>query len=432
LHPSTWRLSPPSEPWGAVVILTTAYLLSMLDRQFLAVAVVPVQAELGLSDVEIALLTGFAFAACYSLTSIPISHYADRYHRPAIIAGGILLWSLATAASGLVDQFAGMFVARMAVGIGEAALLPAAYSLMGDLFRRERLPAATGVFATGGALGAGLAFIAGGLMLAHLPDPGFLGLSPWRQAFLLMGALGVGVAAIVLLIGEPRRDRPQRATESGAREVWEAMCEDRAFLLTMGFAGIAATSFAYGFVAWVPAYFDRVHGLSPATVGSTFGVAVLLSGLVASPLWGIVGARVAARGREPAFHLLPGVSLGLLMLAGVGPLMPTPALAMIAMGLVPLATAAFTVLVPAAIVARTRPAHRSRVTALFLASVNLVGISIGPLLYALVTERLPGGPDRIAVAMSLVSACLVTVLVAVLVAGRRAARTNLTKDGIMF
>ena len=144
--------------WYTVAVLTLAYLFSYIDRQILSLMVGPIQRDLQLTDTQFSLLHGFAFAIFYTLLGIPIARLADRKSRRLLIAAGVAIWSVATAMGGLARNFAQLFTARIAVGVGEAALTPAAYSMLADLFPRQQLGRAIGVYSSGVFVGIGLSF----------------------------------------------------------------------------------------------------------------------------------------------------------------------------------------------------------------------------------------------------------------------------------
>jgi MFS family permease len=147
--------------WLVVGLCMVAYVFSFIDRQILALLIGPIQADLKLSDTQFGLLQGLAFSLFYATMGIPIASLADRHPRPLIITVAVAFWSLATMACGLAGTFMALFLARLGVGAGEAGLSPATYSLIGDLFPRERLGRAIGVYSMGSFLGAGIAFLVG-------------------------------------------------------------------------------------------------------------------------------------------------------------------------------------------------------------------------------------------------------------------------------
>ena len=146
--------------WYAVSVLLIAYTIAFIDRTILSLLVGPIQADLGIGDTAMGLLHGIAFALFYCLLGLPIAWLSDRYSRRWIIAVGMALWSFMTALCGFAQSFVQLFLARMGVGVGEATLSPAAYSMIADLFPSNRLGRAMGVYSSGVFFGAGIAFLA--------------------------------------------------------------------------------------------------------------------------------------------------------------------------------------------------------------------------------------------------------------------------------
>ena len=179
----------PGIAWYAVVILVVAFIFSFVDRIIISMLVEPLKADLGLSDTQLGLLQGPAFALFYALVGLPIGRWADRYSRRAIIAWGISIWSVMTAVCGLARNFLQLFLARVGVGVGEAALSPAAYSMIADYFPREKLGRAVGVYQAGAFFGAGLSFLVGGLVIQAVAKAGEISLpvigevQAWQMVF---------------------------------------------------------------------------------------------------------------------------------------------------------------------------------------------------------------------------------------------------------
>src|SRR3981189_917420 len=162
----------PARSWTYVLICTMAYVFAYIDRQILSLLIQPIKKDLVLSDSEFGLLSGLAFAIFYAAMGIPIASLSDARSRTKIIAAGLLVWSAATVACGLARSFAQLFLARIAVGAGEACISPASYSLIADLFPKDRLGRALAVYSTGSFLGSGLAFFGGGWGVGAGNGPG--------------------------------------------------------------------------------------------------------------------------------------------------------------------------------------------------------------------------------------------------------------------
>jgi MFS family permease len=204
-----------------------AYVFSFVDRQILSLLIAPIQADLKISDTQFGLLSGLAFALFYAAMGLPIASLADRKSRPLIIALGVAFWSLATVACGLARAFPQLFIARICVGAGEAALTPATYSLLGDLFPKDRLGRAAAVYSLGSFLGAGAAFLAGGALIALISAHGVtdiagLTLKPWQLVFVLVGLPGILIAGLIpLTVREPGPGG--RRPNSGAASAFSAV-----------------------------------------------------------------------------------------------------------------------------------------------------------------------------------------------------------------
>src|SRR5690606_31508962 len=201
----------PAVAWYAVVILVIAFVFSFIDRIIIAMLVDPLKQDLGLSDTQLGILQGLAFAVFYAVVGLPIGRWADRYSRRMIIASGIFLWSIMTAVCGLARNFWELFLARVGVGVGEAALSPAAYSMIADYFPKEKLGRAVGVYQAGAFFGAGLSFLVGGLIIQAVAKAGDISLPlvgavrPWQVVFFVVGLPGVLVALLMFTVREPAR-----------------------------------------------------------------------------------------------------------------------------------------------------------------------------------------------------------------------------------
>ena len=207
----------PAIAWYTVILCMVAYVLSFVDRQIIALLIEPIQADLQISDTQFSLLTGLAFSLFYATMGLPIARWADVGSRPLIISAGIVVWSFATALCGLARTYGQLFLARMGVGVGEAALSPAAYSIITDSFPRSQLGLAMGVYSIGVFLGSGLAFLVGGTVIEIVEGMGGLALpivgtiKPWQATFFLVGLPGIAVGLLFYLT---IKDPPRTGLES--------------------------------------------------------------------------------------------------------------------------------------------------------------------------------------------------------------------------
>jgi MFS family permease len=273
-----------AQGWYAISILVIAYIFSFIDRTIIALLVEPIKQDLVITDFGIGLLQGLAFAIFYALVGIPIGRLADRYNRKRIISAGITLWSLMTAACGLANSFLSLFLVRVGVGVGEAALSPSAYSMISDLFPRKKLGRALGVYQAGAFLGAGIAFLTGGLVIQILSSAGNITLpligtiKPWQMTFIVVGLPGLLVALLMLTVKEPKRRGKLKGHEGGIpllQVLGYVKTNSRLFAsLFCGFALLAVPLTT--FMTWVPAYLSRVHDYSRADTGITLGLILLI------------------------------------------------------------------------------------------------------------------------------------------------------------
>ena len=213
--------------WWALGVFTLALIVSYTDRQVLNLLVDPVRTDLKISDTQISLLQGAAFALFYATAGVPLGRLADVLPRRAVIISGVLAWSASTFACGLAASYGQLFLARLCVGVGEAALLPAALSILADYFPPSRRGTAIGVIIIGAAVGSAVANIIGGLMFAAVRAgdfnwvPGIAGVSAWRAVFYLISAPGALIALLILTVREPARRAPTGlAQQASLKEAW--------------------------------------------------------------------------------------------------------------------------------------------------------------------------------------------------------------------
>jgi MFS family permease len=377
--------------WFVVAILMVAYVFSFVDRQILNLLVGPIRRDLAISDTEMSLLMGLSFAIFYTILGIPLGRLADNKSRRGLIAAGVILWSVMTAMCGTAKAYWQMFLYRIGVGVGEAALSPAAYSMIADYFPREQRATAISVYGMGIYLGAGLAFVLGGLVIQFVTKQGaielpIIGLThPWQFVFLILGAAGILFSAAFALVREPPRQGP--ATVTPLREVLAYLWANRRTVLchNVGFALISFVS--YGGGAWVPTFFIRTFGAAPGQVGIIYGLIVMVFGCAGIVFGGWLTDRWLKRGLTDAALR---VGLWAAVLAGLAhiPLVGVPD---VTWAYVLLAPAVFFLgmpfgAAPAAIQEIVPNRMRGQSSAIYLFVVNLIGLGIGPTAVALITD----------------------------------------------
>ena len=388
--------------WYAVGFLTVAATLSSIDRQVLAVLIGPIQRDLSLSDSQMGLLGGVAFSLLYSVGTVPAAWIADKRSRRMVITAGMAFWSAMTAACGMVNQFASLFLARMGVGLGEAALPPAAYSMMSDLLPKAKLPLAIGLFTAAPFFGVGLASIGGGQLAQYFETAPPLVLPllgevrSWQAIFLLLGVPGVLLALLGLLtLREPKR-LGQVALDGQAamtsRQVMTFLGERRRFLALHFTAYIAMSVQGWGLFFWVIEFLVRERGLPRAEAGLKYGLMAFGLGLAGSIVSGRLASGLVARGAaDSTMRLVLFCILALMPLAIVMPLVPQAWQTLLLLmpitflmgwpGALGMTSLQF--IVPNEL--------KGRIIALYSLVVNAISLALGPLLGGLISDKVFGG-----------------------------------------
>jgi len=407
----------PAVAWYTVTLCMIAYVLAFVDRQIIALLIEPIQADLQISDTQFSLLTGFAFALFYAIMGLPIARWADVGPRPLIISAGIIIWSFATAVCGMARTFVQLFFARMAVGVGEAALSPTAYSIITDSFPKSRLGLALGVYSIGAFIGSGLAFVVGGAVIDIVGRMGAIDIplvgvvKPWQSAFFIVGLPGILVGILFLLtIRDPARTGVSQEGEGSGqaftvRQVMAYIGRHKPTFTAhyLGF-GLLALSM-YALLSWAPAYLIRVYELSARDAGLYLGTIVLLANTAGTLTSGWLTDVFTRRGYDDA-PLRSGIigGLGVIVPAALFSSMPdlTSSLLVLAAAFF---FASFPVATSAAGLQLMAPNQmRAQVTALFFLAMNLFGITGGASLVAVLTDYWFGDPLKVGYSMSIACA----------------------------
>ncbi|MBZ9646899.1 MFS transporter [Sphingobium sp. 3R8] len=390
--------------WYVVAILCLLFAVSMVDRFILALLIDPLKADLSVSDTQLGLLMGVAFAVLYSVIGFPLAHLIDRHSRKLILFGGVMLWSGATILSALAYNYTHLFILRSGVAIGEAVLTPAAVSLIADMFdRRERALPTSIYMAVAGVMGTG-AFALGGLALqfAQSLQP-VTGLAPWRVTLMIVGSPGILIAfLIVFTLREPQR-QGEPATSVDVRSETRAYVQRNwRFFLPFFIGSGILNILTMGLVAWFPALLARGYGLATAEAGYVMTIVGVPCSIVGSFLWPWVAGRLEARGHGDAMVLLLvacsllTLPLGLLLLVAHASLA-----AAVILGVLILALSANTTL-PLLVIQMVAPNWlRGRLAALELLAYNLIGLALGPVIVAWLGEQFPGNPLSLAYGLAI-------------------------------
>lgn len=442
--PNDVRSSDPPRPvyaWFVVGILVCASLISYIDRQVVAIVVGPMKADLQISDSEVGWLYGI-FAIFYAIAGLPIAWLADRYDRGKLIAAGIFIWSLLTMACGFTRTFGQVILARIGVGVGEAVLVPSANSLISDYFARERVPLAISVFQSGSVLGSAIAFLVGGWLLgvverAEAPLLPFLaGLAPWQQVFVYVGAPGILLVPLILLIREPlRRGRPGRSVPGERSEhtqlVIQFYRQNTATILLHHAGFLALSLMGFCFTFWTVSYFTRVHGMQASVAAQVFGWIFLVAGPFGGIWAAMLAERFARRGRKDAN----------ITAAMIGAMLVIPIILLIQV--MPSPAWAFALYVPAMFFSTSPyglaygslpviapPQIRATVTSVFMVVTSL-GMLLGPPLAGMFNERIFPATDGIRYSLMSVTSLFGAFGVTMLALCRKHYARSLTEAAVL-
>ncbi len=360
-----------------MTLLVLAYTLNFIDRQIAGILAEPIKHDLGLTDSQLGWLGGTAFALFYTVLAIPIARYADRSDRSIVLTAGLAFWSLATAICGLAQNFTQLFLSRMSVGIGEAAGVAPAYSLLTDLYPADRRARAMALFSLGIPLGSALGVVFGGIIAAKID---------WRVAFISLGVLGL-LFAPFFKAGVRDPGHQHRAAAASVGEVFALIARKPSFWL-MSFAAGIGSLVSYGLAFWIPSFLARSFQLELVDRSLIYGATVLVGGVAGVWLGGVVGDRLK-QARPSAYALVPTVTYALCM--------PAFLLAFSSQSIV---AASFLFLIPTALslawlgpvisaINGLVPAHmRATASAMFLFINNLIGLGLGTLVIGMISDAL--------------------------------------------
>ncbi|MBT4741202.1 MAG: MFS transporter [Rhodospirillaceae bacterium] len=431
--------------WFVVFMLCLAAVISFIDRQIISLLVDPIKADLGISDTQVSLLQGFAFALFYSAAAIPMGRLVDAKNRKNIILAGMVLWSFATAFCGLAKVFWQLFVSRMLVGVGEATLSPAGFSILADYFPRKSLTRALSVFTGSSFLGTGIALLVGGFVISKMTeigpvDLGILGtIRPWQMTFMIVSVPGLLFALMVwLLVREPPRlgvakNTQQKDEALSMRQAWQYLIDHKTVILPVVFGFTFLTVAMFSVSAWVPAYFMRTHGMTAGEIGSIFGLYFVTLGSAGVISGGLLSDWLKSRGYNDSnmragfisallatpflatFTLVPDKDLSLILLAPV-----------VFFGTMPFGTG------PSALPLIVPNRLRGQMVAIYLLVANVIGQGGGPFLVAVFTDYVLGDANLIRYSISIVCPTVMLIGAAILFFGKKPYGEHVSKIDAEF
>ena len=367
--------------------LLFVYIFNFLDRQIVTILAEPIKRDLGLSDTQLGLMTGLAFALFYAVLGIPIARYADRpaSNRVGLISVSLVLWSGMTAVCGAAQNFGQLLLARVGVGVGEAGCTPAAHSLISDMVPVSRRASAIAFYGLGIPIGSLLGMVIGGFLADSLG---------WRLAFMVVGVPGLALAAFVwFALRDPRFSAVAKALRSTAAPAARmstkaALAEvsgSRAFVLVALAAGFVAF-LSYGKGVWAVIFFIRTHGLSPGQTGLALGVVLGTAGLLGTWSGGWLADRFGKTNRR---HMLTAPAVGMAIAAPIMFLGYSAGDWRVALALLVLPTFLNSLYYgPTYALAQqlVHPQARATATAVMMFAQNLIGLGLGPLAFGMMSD----------------------------------------------
>ncbi|MEP5938415.1 MAG: MFS transporter [Erythrobacter sp.] len=437
------ELAEPSKPypsaaagWFLVVMLTIAYIFSFVDRYILGLLVEPIKDEFSLSDIEIGWLLS-AFTIIYGFVGIFMGWLIDRGRRMWIVSIGVALWSAATVATGMAKNFAQLFVARMSVGVGEATLSPATFSMIGDSFPPEKRGKPIAFYSSALPIGAGLASLLSAGIIAWAASGGsqslpFFGeLSPWRFTLIVVGVPGILLALIFLLMKEPAR-RPAPTSEdvisgSGFGDAVRYIFKNFALFAGVVLIVCCMTAIAYS-QGLLPSTFERTWGWSPQKYALINGISLLIIGPINMLIFGSLSDKMTGKGIADAPLKILYLGFFIMVPTGVLPFfMPTPEIAFAVLCLNTIGIGIVSAIGVTALLAITPSQIRGQIIALYYLGISWFG-SLGPIATGYLSN-LVYGEENIRYAVATVPVLFAIIPLILMPMTRRLYREQLAKIG---
>jgi predicted MFS family arabinose efflux permease len=368
----------------ALAMLTAVYALNFIDRQILVILQEPIKADMGLSDAQLGLLSGFAFAVIYVTAGIPIAYWADRGNRRNVISLAVAVWSGMTAVSGLAQNYGQLLLARIGVGLGEAGGSPPAHSMISDYYPPEQRATALSIYSTGIYIGILLGFLFGGVIAEAFG---------WRTAFMVVGLPGVLFALFLrFALKEPLRgrwDNPAAAhgPQPGLKQTM-ALLRDRPSFWYIALGSAFASYVAYGNGNFLPSFLIRNHNMSIAEVGTVLALVSGVSGALGTFLGGYLSDRYGTKDKR-WYLWIPMLGIALAYFPYLNMLLTDNISSGLTLVFFALILNSF-YLGPCIALshALVEPGMRALTSAVLFFVLNMIGLGLGPFLTGLVSDML--------------------------------------------
>jgi predicted MFS family arabinose efflux permease len=389
--------------WLTVLVLTIFILLSFIDRSALNLVAGAVKADLKLTDTELSLLLGMSFSIFYSIVGIPGGHLVDRFSRRRLLFGAVIAWSSMTVVCGLAGSFGQLFVGRMGVGLGEAFISPAAFSIIRDTFPKRLRARALSVYYLGSACGTGAALLVVGALIGTLPRTGLDGLpiighaQPWQAVLTIIGLVGLPLSLLIWTVREPHR-QPIAATEASPgmrvalRHLWRFAGLYVPLFLAQGCGGIATA----GSSSWIPSYIIRRFPIGMHEVGITLGTIGVAGAFCGMLMSGYTLDQVGQRAGDRWLPVVGGWAVvGAAACWIIAPLVSSLDVLWLLMGTASFLTPWGAIAGAATLTRMTPSSMMGKFTAIHFLVYNLFGYGIGPTLVAMISDALHGDGNRL-------------------------------------
>jgi MFS family permease len=397
-----------------VAVLLTAQAFSFLDRMIMGLLVGPIRESFQISDTQYSLLAGLAFSLFYAIMGLPLARIADRGSRRNLIVAGIAVWSFMTAACGLAKGYWSLFVARVGVGIGEATLGPAAYSMIADYFPKSILGRALSVYMIGVTLGSGFAYMLGGAVVGYVEDMGTImvpvigEIEGWQLTFFVVGIPGLLVSLLMLTtVREPARTgivTPEAVPVSEVADyLWQRRRAYGGHILGISIFIMVV----YALNLWGPTYFIRTFGYTRPEAGWVFGLVMIGSGTLGLLLAGTLSDRLVSKGIHDAYVKIILFSMvAMIPSAATLAFLESDLLAIVFMSLAVFFSAFQGGLAGGTLQLMTPNRMRGQVMAVYGLSSNLIGLGLGPTVIAMTTDYVFGYDEAIGKSIALCAVIL--------------------------
>ena len=386
----------PIYAWFFTSILLVAYIISFIDRQMINYLVVPIKEDMGLTDFEISFIQGWGFVLAYIIFSIPFGRIVDKVNRVRVLIGGIIIWSVATAACGFSKNSWQLVLSRSGVGAGEAALTPASWSIISDLFPVEKRSFPMSIYLMGPYIGQGLSLLFGAQILRIYNEPVTLFESiivqPWQIIFLIIAVPGVILGLLMFALKDPVRkevlvSEKEEGTDS-IQEVFAYVIKNIGAYMPLLIGSAFIVVLLYGVQSWVPTFLHRIHGWEHTRIGDQYGLVALFAGslgVVSGPMAEKYLTKLNFNAATIIVCIITAVALTI-----IGPITFLSLSSDIV--LIGIFITSFFITLPLALFATslqniTPNQYRGVVTGLYVFTVNITGYGLGPMVVAFFTDK---------------------------------------------